>query len=140
MAVSTNRQVLVETDWVEENLGRADLVVLDVDEDTEAYGRGHLPGALGIHWKDDLQDPRAARRIPYRGRHRPHKPRDHAGIDSHDAPVSEDVWQLYEGFVGRVGATPTLIERDGNIPPFAELMNERERAQGILGGSLALAA
>ena len=57
MAVSTNRQVLVETDWVEENLGRADLVVLDVDEDTEAYGRGHLPGALGIHWKDDLQDP-----------------------------------------------------------------------------------
>jgi thiosulfate/3-mercaptopyruvate sulfurtransferase len=28
-----------------------------VDEDTEAYGRGHLPGALAIHWKRDLQDP-----------------------------------------------------------------------------------
>ena len=61
-------------------------------------------------------------------------------IDSHDAPVSDDVWQLYEGLVSRIGATPTLIERDGNIPPFAELMSERERAQGILGGSLALAA
>src|SRR5438552_5833262 len=61
-------------------------------------------------------------------------------IDSHDAPVSDDVWQLYEDLVSRIGVTPTLIERDGNIPPFAELMNERERAQGILGGSLALAA
>jgi hypothetical protein len=61
-------------------------------------------------------------------------------IDSHDAPVSDDVWQLYEGFVARIGAMPTLIERDGNIPPFAELMAEREHAQGILGGSLALAA
>ena len=61
-------------------------------------------------------------------------------IDSHDAPTSEDVWQLYRSFVARIGATPTLIERDGNIPPFAELMAERERAQGVLGGSLALAA
>ena len=57
MAISTNKQVLVETDWVEANLGRLDLVILDVDEDTEAYARGHLPGALGIHWKNDLQDP-----------------------------------------------------------------------------------
>ncbi|MCI0688975.1 MAG: sulfurtransferase, partial [Sporichthyaceae bacterium] len=33
------------------------LRILDVDEDTEAYGRGHIPGSLGIHWKHDLQDP-----------------------------------------------------------------------------------
>src|ERR1700736_3883626 len=57
MAVSTNRQVLVETEWVEANLDNPGMVLLDVDEDTEAYGRGHLPGALGIHWKKDLQDP-----------------------------------------------------------------------------------
>ena len=61
-------------------------------------------------------------------------------IDSHDAPISDDVWQLYSAFVARIGATPTLIERDGNIPPFAELMAERAHAQDILGGSLALAA
>lgn len=61
-------------------------------------------------------------------------------IDSHDAPVSSDVWALYESFVRRVGPVPTLIERDGNIPPFAELMAERDRAQHILRGSLALAA
>ena len=61
-------------------------------------------------------------------------------IDSHDEPVSEHVWQLYEGFVSRIGPRPTLIERDGNVPPFAELLTERSRAQSVLHGSLALAA
>ncbi len=61
-------------------------------------------------------------------------------IDSHDEPISEDVWSLYEGFIARIGPRPTLIERDGNVPAFAELMRERERAQGMLGGELALAA
>jgi thiosulfate/3-mercaptopyruvate sulfurtransferase len=57
MAVSTNRQVLVETAWVEANLDRPGIRLLDVDEDTEAYGRAHVPGALGVHWRNDLQDP-----------------------------------------------------------------------------------
>jgi len=57
MAISTNQQVLVETEWVEANLGRSGIRLLDVDEDTEAYGRGHIPGAAGVHWKLDLQDP-----------------------------------------------------------------------------------
>jgi len=61
-------------------------------------------------------------------------------IDSHDAPVSEKVWHLYEDLIVRTGAIPTLIERDGNIPPFAELMAERERAQAILRGRMDLAA
>src|SRR3979411_1768875 len=57
MAISTKQQALVETDWVEANLANTGIRLLDVDEDTEAYGRGHVPGALGIHWKLDLQDP-----------------------------------------------------------------------------------
>jgi uncharacterized protein (UPF0276 family) len=61
-------------------------------------------------------------------------------IDSHDAAVSEDVWQLYEAFVSRIGLRPTLIERDGNVPAFAELMQERDRAQRTLGSEMALAA
>ena len=61
-------------------------------------------------------------------------------IDSHAAPVSEQVWTLYDEFVARIGPRPTLIERDGNVPPFAELMQERERAQQILMGDMALAA
>ena len=61
-------------------------------------------------------------------------------IDSHDQPVAEPVWRLYEDFVRRIGPRPTLIERDGNLPPFAELMRERERAEALLAGSVALAA
>jgi len=61
-------------------------------------------------------------------------------IDSHDEPVSEQVWTLYEGLIARIGPRPTLIERDGNVPPFADLIQERERAQSILDGGLRLAA
>jgi uncharacterized protein (UPF0276 family) len=61
-------------------------------------------------------------------------------IDSHDAPVSDSVWSLYDALIQRVGPKPTLIERDGNLPPFADLMQERERAQATLDGSLRLAA
>ncbi len=61
-------------------------------------------------------------------------------IDSHDESVSDDVWRLYEGFAGRIGPRPTLIERDGNVPAFVELMAERDRAQSVLGTEMAIAA
>ena len=53
-------------------------------------------------------------------------------VDSHDAPVCESVWQLYERLMQRIGPRPTLIERDAEIPAFAELMAERARAQRCL--------
>jgi uncharacterized protein (UPF0276 family) len=53
-------------------------------------------------------------------------------IDSHDAPVAEPVWSLLEYIIERIGPRPVLIERDDNLPPFAELMAERGRAQAIL--------
>ena len=53
-------------------------------------------------------------------------------IDSHDAPIAEPVWELFTDFVERVGPRPTLIERDGNIPAFEELMQERGRADAAL--------
>jgi uncharacterized protein (UPF0276 family) len=53
-------------------------------------------------------------------------------IDSHDQPVAEPVWELFACLVGRIGPRPTLIERDGNIPPFEELMAERTRAAAFL--------
>lgn len=61
-------------------------------------------------------------------------------IDSHDAPVSEQVWSLYEELIERIGPRPTLIERDGNVPEFVELMRERDRAQGVAFGDIARAA
>jgi thiosulfate/3-mercaptopyruvate sulfurtransferase len=56
MAISL-RPVLAETEEIAARLGSPELRILDVDEDTSAYGAGHIPGAQGIHWKDDLQDP-----------------------------------------------------------------------------------
>ena len=50
------KDVLVTTDWVEEHKGDAGVAVVEVDEDTEAYGRGHIPGALAWNWRSDLQD------------------------------------------------------------------------------------
>ncbi len=58
-------------------------------------------------------------------------------IDSHDAPVSEAVLALYRRLVRRIGARPTLIERDARLPPFADLMAECDRAAacGRVGGT-----
>jgi thiosulfate/3-mercaptopyruvate sulfurtransferase len=49
--------VLASTEEVAERLGDPALRILEVDEDTEAYARGHIPGALSLHWRDELQDP-----------------------------------------------------------------------------------
>jgi hypothetical protein len=54
-------------------------------------------------------------------------------IDSHDAPVAEPVWRLYERLIGRIGPRPTLIERDGAVPSFDALMAERGRVADLLG-------
>jgi uncharacterized protein len=53
---------------------------------------------------------------------------DQVLIDSHDAPVAAEVWALYNQFIDRAGTRPTLIERDGNLPSFNELLSERARA------------
>ena len=53
-------------------------------------------------------------------------------IDTHGAPVADAVWSLYRETIARTGPVPTLIERDNNLPPFVELMAERERAQALL--------
>jgi len=53
-------------------------------------------------------------------------------IDSHDAPVRDGVWDLYDHLLRLTGPLPTLIERDSNLPDFAELMAERGQAQACL--------
>jgi uncharacterized protein (UPF0276 family) len=53
-------------------------------------------------------------------------------IDSHDAPVAPVVWALYQRLIERIGARPTLIERDENVPGFDELLREREHAHALL--------
>lgn len=53
-------------------------------------------------------------------------------IDSHDEPISGAVWKLFRDLVRRIGARPTLIERDGNVPSFNTLMAERDAANALL--------
>ena len=51
------KDVLVTTGWLAEHLGDPGLVVAEVDENPELYEEGHIPGAVKLHWRDDLQDP-----------------------------------------------------------------------------------
>ena len=51
------KPVLVTTDWLAEHLGEDGIVVAEVDENTDLYEEGHIPGAVKLHWRDDLQDP-----------------------------------------------------------------------------------
>ncbi len=51
------KPVLVTTDWLAEHLDDEGLVVAEVDENPDLYDEGHIPGAIKLHWRDDLQDP-----------------------------------------------------------------------------------
>lgn len=58
-------------------------------------------------------------------------------IDSHDAPIAEEVWRLYGWLLARCGADrpPTLIERDDDIPEFEVLLSERTRAAAMMAAA-----
>jgi thiosulfate/3-mercaptopyruvate sulfurtransferase len=53
----SRNDVLVTADWAQQNLGAPGIVFVEVDEDTSAYDKGHLEGAVKLDWKTDLQDP-----------------------------------------------------------------------------------
>jgi thiosulfate/3-mercaptopyruvate sulfurtransferase len=50
------KDVLVETQWVEDHLNDEAIRVVEVDENTALYAERHIPGAIGFDWKRDLQD------------------------------------------------------------------------------------
>lgn len=52
-------------------------------------------------------------------------------VDTHDRAVCEDVWALYAQVIARTGPVATMIERDDNIPPVAELLRELDHARAI---------
>ena len=54
-------------------------------------------------------------------------------IDSHGSPVAQAVWDLYAFAIDLLGPTPSLIERDNDIPPFPVLLAEAQRAEAIMG-------
>ena len=52
-------------------------------------------------------------------------------IDTHDHAVIDPVWDLYARAVARLGTVPTMIERDDNIPPLADLVAELDQARQV---------
>lgn len=94
--------------------------------DAFAYVDGLPAAAVGeIHLAGHRADPRLGDRLL---------------IDSHDTRVPASVWTLFAHALDRFGSPPTLIERDGEIPPFAVLMVERGVAAAILADHRAPAA
>ncbi|SFP66171.1 sulfurtransferase [Saccharomonospora viridis] len=54
----SREDVLVTVEWAEQNLDTPGVVFAEVDEDTTAYDSGHIPGAVKLDWKNELQDPK----------------------------------------------------------------------------------
>jgi len=54
MADYANPDVLVDTEWLEQHLDDADVRVIEVDEDTTAYDKGHIRGSVSWNWSTDL--------------------------------------------------------------------------------------
>ena len=61
-------------------------------------------------------------------------------VDTHDAPVCDAVWALYAHAVRRLGAVPTMIERDDHLPPLPTLLAELDRARAVAESALAVTA
>lgn len=93
----------------------------NVGIDPHAYIRA-IPGALvgEIHVAGHSEDPALGSAFL---------------IDSHDTPVSDNVWGLLSFALQTWGSKPVLIERDGNIPSFNELLDEFHHASRILSAS-----
>ena len=58
-------------------------------------------------------------------------------VDDHGSPVPTGVWDLYRTVIQRRGPTPTLIERDANLPPLAELVAEAQTAVQVMRETIA---
>ena len=118
-----------ETDFLAELVRRTGCgLLLDVNN---VYLSAHNLGTCAHDYLDAFPV-QAITEIHLAGHHADPRLGDALLIDSHDAPVAEPVWALYEHLVARTGPRPTLIERDDAIPPLPELLAERERAHSAL--------
>ncbi len=52
-------------------------------------------------------------------------------IDTHDQPITDPVWQLYQRTLQHLGPVASMIERDDNYPPLSELLLELQHARAL---------
>lgn len=75
----------------------------------------------------DIVNPRRVQQIHLAG----HSDYGDHVIDTHDQDVPDAVWALYRQALQRLGPVSSMIERDGNIPPFEDLLSEMHQARNI---------
>ena len=56
MAEYANPDVLVSTEWVQENIGKDGIKIIESNEDILLYDIGHIEGAIKLDWETELQD------------------------------------------------------------------------------------
>jgi uncharacterized protein (UPF0276 family) len=108
-------------------------LLLDVNN---VFVNAHNHGFDAVAFLDRL--PRHAIRQVHLAGHAPDARGSGLLIDTHDAPVPEGVWRLYEEAVRRFGAVPAMIERDDHIPPLDALLAELETARRIAADAVAV--
>lgn len=124
------RSDMTEWDFLREVCERADcLILLDVNN---IYVSSVNHGFDPIEYLDAVPTGRV-QQIHLAG----HRNLDTHIIDTHDEPIVDPVWDLYAQAVRRFGPVSTMIERDDNIPPFAELVGELDHARAIASAALA---
>lgn len=122
--VSFEHSEMTEWDFVREIAERADcLLLLDVNN---VYVSGFNHGFDARAYIDALAANRV-QQIHLAGH-------SHCGthiIDTHDAPIIDDVWALYAYAIEALGPVATMIERDDHIPPLDELVAELDQARAV---------
>jgi len=122
--VSFVESEMSEHDFVREMAERADcLLLLDVNNVfVSSFNHGFDP----IAFIDGVPAERVVQfHMAGHTNHETHR------IDTHDQPVCDEVWALYEHARRRCGVVSAMIERDDNYPPLAELLDELQHMRDI---------
>ncbi|MES9840651.1 MAG: DUF692 family multinuclear iron-containing protein [Candidatus Thiodiazotropha endolucinida] len=122
--LSYSESQLSEWEFLREVVERADcLVLLDINNIyVSAYNHNFDPS--------DFVRAMPSERI-YQIHLAGHTQEENLIIDTHDHPIADPVYELYAEAIQRFGRVSTMIERDDNIPPLADLLRELDRVRRI---------
>lgn len=131
--VTFNQSEMTEWEFINELAERTDcLLLLDVNN---VYVSGFNHGFDPREFIDALPAQRI-QQIHLAG----HSNRGSHIIDTHDAPIIDEVWKLYGYTIEALGPVATMIERDDHIPGLATLVSELDQARKVAKDATPMAA
>lgn len=131
--VTFNQSEMTEWEFINEVAERTDcLLLLDVNN---VYVSGFNHGFDPHQFIDALPAERI-QQIHLAG----HSNRGSHIIDTHDAPIIDEVWKLYRYTIEALGPIATMIERDDHIPELATLVSELDQAREVARNATPIAA